>query len=132
MMAGIFQFFVGVDAILQLSASFPDCRGADRERLLENAEQILGDVVYLEPILPDGEGLVRAVNEVVSCMRDECEAMRASQDCDLEVRGRGRPRCVVSKDQLLFLLEHGFIQTAMTKMLGCSTRTLNPLGATAV
>jgi hypothetical protein len=45
---------------------------------VENAEQILQDVVYLEPILPNGEGLVRAVNEVVSCMRDECKAMRAS------------------------------------------------------
>lgn len=121
MMAEVFQFLLGVDAFLQLSASFPDCRGADKERLLENAEQILRDIVYLEPILPDGESIVRTVNEVLSCMRDECEAMRASQDCHLEVRGRGRPRCVVSKDQLLFLLEHGFTQAAMANILRCST-----------
>ena len=123
-MADILQFFLSIDEFLRLSASFPDCRGADRERLLENAEQILRDVVYLEPILPDGESVLRAVNEVVSCMRDENDNMRVSQDYQLVVRGRGRPQCAVLKDQLVFLLEHGFTQTSIAKLLGCSTRTI--------
>ena len=80
--------------------------------------------MYLEPILPDGENVVRTVNELVSCMREECESMRVSQEDCLEERCRGRPRCSVSKDQLLFLLEHGFTQTQIAQMLGCSTRTI--------
>ena len=59
----VFQF----DAF---SETFPECQGVDREHLLESAEQTLQDVVYLEPILPDGESVVRAVNKVVLCMRD--------------------------------------------------------------
>ena len=93
--------------------------------MLESAEQTLRDVVYLQPIIPEGESVVRAVNVVVSCMREECEAMVASYDHHhLQLRGRGRPRFSVSKEQLLFLLEHGFTQSDIAKMMGRSSRTI--------
>ena len=118
-------FLLGLETFLELSTSFSNCQGADKERLLESAEQTLRDVVYLEPILPDSDSLLRAVNEVVSCMREECESMRTLiQECHFELRGRGRPRFIVSKEQLVFLLDHGFSQTEMAKMLGCSARTV--------
>ena len=81
--------------------------------------------MYLEPILPDGESIVRAVNAVVSCMRDECEGdMLVSCDHHLQRNGRGRLRLCVSKDQLVFLLEHGFKQCDIATMLRCSPRTV--------
>ena len=54
-------------------------------------------------------------------MRDESEEMRASEDGQVQARSRGRPRYPVSKNQLL---EHGFTQTSIANMLGCSTRTI--------
>lgn len=120
----VLQFMIGLDTFFQLSSSFCDLQGAERERILESAEQNLQDVVFLEPVLPDGGSIVRAINDVVCFMRHECEALQAPQDCQLAHRSRGRPRCDLSKEQLLFLLEHGFSQTAMGTMLGCSTRTI--------
>ena len=69
-MADIFQFLLSVEDFLHFSGSFRDCRGAEKDRLLDNAEQALRDIVYLEPLLPDGKSVVRTV---VSCMREECE-----------------------------------------------------------
>ena len=120
-MSDLYQFLVGVDTFLPLSESFPDCQQPDKERMLESAEQTLRDVVYLQP---EGESVVRAVNVVVSCMREVCAAMVASYDHHLQLRGRGRPRFSVSKEQLLFLLEHGFTQSDIAKMMGCSSRTI--------
>ena len=59
-----YSFILGVETFVQLLSSFPDSQGADRERLLESVEQILRDVVYLEPILPDGRSIVSTVNGV--------------------------------------------------------------------
>lgn len=124
-MADLCEFLQGLDSFLQVVESFPVCQEPDKQRLLESAEQTLRDVVYLEPILPDGESIVSAVNAVVSCMREECEVdMLASCDHHQERRGRGRPRLCVSKDQLVFLLEHGFKQCDIANMLGCSPRTV--------
>ena len=69
-MADIFQFLLSVEDFLHFSGSFRDCRGAEKDRLLDNAEQALRDIVYLEPLLLDGKSVVRTV---VSCMREECE-----------------------------------------------------------
>ena len=114
-------FLASLDSFLELSASFPECQAADKQRLLEKAEQTLRDVVYLEPILPEGPSIVSTVNEVISCMREECDALLFREP---EQRGRGRPAFAVSKEQLLFLLEHGFTQCAISKILGCTTRTV--------
>ena len=122
--AEVLSFLFGVETFLQLVSSFCDSQGADRERLLESGEQILRDVVYVESILPDGRSIVSAVNGVVACMREECEVMRSLQEYGPEQGRRGRPRCAVSREQLVFLLEHGFKQTEMAKILGCCVRTV--------
>ena len=52
-MADVFQFLLSVEDFLHFSGSFCDCRGAEKDRLLENAEQALRDVVYtLSPCFP--------------------------------------------------------------------------------
>lgn len=66
-------FLASLDSFLELSASFPECQAVDKQHLLEKAEQTLRDVVYLEPILPEGPSIVSTVNEVISCMREECD-----------------------------------------------------------
>ena len=64
------QFLLCLDSFLQLAGTIFQCPDIEKERLLENAEQTLRDVVYLEPILPEGTSIVRTVSEVVVCMRE--------------------------------------------------------------
>ena len=88
-------------------------------------EQTLRDVVYLQPILPEGTSIVRTVSEVVVCMREECETMLREQEAmERERRGRGRPAYAISREQLVFLLEHSFTQCSIANMFGCSARTI--------
>jgi len=91
---------------------------------VEKAEHTLRDVVYLEPILPEGESIVKTVSDVVLCMREEVEAS-GLQQYEAEKRGQGRPSYDISREQLVFYLEHGFTQCAIAKLMGCSARTIN-------
>ena len=122
--ADIDRFLVCLDSFLQLAGSFAQCPDTDKELLLEKAEHTLRDVVYLEPILPDSARIVRTLSEVVVCMREGCETTMFRQQHETEERGRGRPPYVISREQLLFLLEHGFTQCSIAKMLGCCARTV--------
>ena len=115
------EYMESIEGVLQLFGVFYDCSTSGKNTLLEQAESTLRDIVYLEPILPDGESLVNTVSELVVCMRNEVEEVAES----IERRCRGRPPCEVSKEQLIFLLEHGFTQSAIASMMGCSPRTIN-------
>ena len=64
------------------------------------------------------------VSDLVVCMRDNVEAIGlqriVTEGCD-----RGRPRFKISREQLIFLLEHGFTQSSIASMMGCSSRTVS-------
>ena len=103
-----------LEDVFELFGSFYDCDSCE-EALVEKAEHTLRDVVYLEPILPEGESMVKMVSDVVVCMR-EVEAS-GLQQYEAEKRGRGRPLYNISREQLVFLLEHGFTQCAIAKLM---------------
>ena len=63
------------------------------------------------------------VSGVVVCMQEECQ-VAALQRHEAEQRSRGRPPFVISREQLLFLMEHGFTQCTIAKMFGCYARTV--------
>ena len=122
--AGDVDFFLtSLDAFFQIAALFNECDQSEKEQLLEKAEQTLRDVIYLEPILPQSASIVSVVSELVVCMQEECQ-IAALQQHETEQRSRGRPPFVISREQLLFLIEHGFTQCAIAKMFGCSARTV--------
>lgn len=100
------MFFESLEELLQLFESFRDCDSSGKDTLLEKAEHTLRDVVYLEPILPEGESIMKMLSDVVVCMREEIEV----QQYESENRGPDRPRYDISREQLVFLLEHGFTQ----------------------
>ena len=94
---------------------FNDCNSSGKEALLEKAEHTLRNIIYLEPILPKGESLVITVCDLVVCMRDNVEAI-GLQHIVTEGHGRGRPRFEISREQLIFLLQHGFTQSSFAKI----------------
>jgi len=47
-------FLASVDGFLQMAALFTECNEHGQEQLLEEAERTRRDVVYLEPVLPQG------------------------------------------------------------------------------
>ena len=51
-----------------MAALFTKCNEHEQEQLLEEAEQTLRAVVYLEPVLPQGARIVRVLSEIVECM----------------------------------------------------------------
>ena len=117
------HFFEGIEAFLQIAASFYEYDQRQRELLLDRSEQALRDVVYLEPVLPHGESVVQVLCEVVRCMIEACD-ITGFRGYEIQQRGKGRPSIPISSRQLLFLLEHGFTQCAIGKMFGCSARTV--------
>lgn len=122
-MKDLAQLFGSLEELLQLFNLFHDCDSSGKGTILEKAEHPLRDVVYLEPILPEGESIMKTLSDVVVCMREEIEADGVQQY--IENRGLGRPSYDISREQLVFLLEHGFTQCAIATMMGCSARTIN-------
>lgn len=57
------------------------------------------------------------------CSAGQCQSL-SQQFLESEQCSRGRPLIAFSKEQLLFLLEHGFTQTSISKMLGYSAWTI--------
>ena len=57
-----------VNGFLLMAALFTKCNEHEQEQLLEEAEQTLRAVVYLEPVLPQGARIVRVLSEIVECM----------------------------------------------------------------
>ena len=118
------DFFLGsIDGFLQMAGSFTECNEHEQEQLLEKAEQTLRDVIYLERVLPHGARIVRVLSEMVECMIETCEDA-GLQQYEIEQRSKGRPSFVISREQLLFLLEHGFTQCSIGKLFGCSAGTV--------
>ena len=56
-------------------------------------------------------------------MIETCEEA-GLQQYEIEQRSKGRPPFVISREQLLFLLERGFTQCSIGKLFGCSARTV--------
>ena len=66
---------------------------------------------------------MRVLSEVVECMIETCEEA-GLQQYEVEQCRKGRPPFVISREQLLFLLEHGFTQCSIGKLFGCSAGTV--------
>ena len=82
-----------------MAVLFTECKEHEQEQLLEEAEQTLRVVVYLDPVLPQGTRYVRVLSEVVECMIETCEEA-GLQQYEVEQRRKGRPSFVISREQL--------------------------------
>ena len=89
------------------------------EGILVQAELLFRDVVTVDGILnlPGGEVMVQAVSNIVSTIQD------LSDDCHRQ-HARGRPRILISEEQLTTLLELHFSNRAIANLLQVSPRTI--------
>ena len=101
-------------AYLSIQASTND----ECEVLRRNAETVVQSALAIEPYVPNGGSLVTHVRVVLDCF----QALYESQE--EEVVSRGRPRVLISEEQLQFYVEHGFKLCDIARLFGCSRRTV--------
>lgn len=107
-------------AVVHLRREVPVGSGAEQEYAVLGriAEAVVQSALAVEPYAPDGESLVANVREVRDCILALYEAQQE------ELVSRGRPRILISEDQLHFYVEHGLKVCDIARLFGCSRRTI--------
>ena len=91
--------------------------------IIENAEvlvrrslQMCQWVLLLEPYVPGADLLLDSLIQVSNALLSEVEGS--------DRRRRGCPSFQISEEQLLFFIQHNFKVTEISRLFGCSRRTV--------
>ena len=90
--------------------------GENGEVLLRHSLQMCQWVSLMEPFILGVDVLLEALIEVSCALEFEVERSHC--------RRRGRPCFPISKEQLLFFVQHNFKVTEIARLFGCSRRTV--------
>ena len=78
--------------------------------------------------IPSGEAVMALIQQAAELLRDreeDCLSQNFSFQAEITATGeRGRPRFIISKDQLTFLLDLGFKSGEIASLLGVSESTI--------
>ena len=102
-------------AIVRLGARFPISVGEENEVLRRSADVVVQTALAIEPYLLDGQSLVSQVRDAVSVLHETQQE---------QVLCKGRPRILITEEQLRYFVEHAFKVRDIAHLFGCSKRTV--------
>ena len=88
-------------------------------------ENVQSNVIHLEPIVRVNAHY-RSINKSIDDMIEQLRAVQEEREMIVRHRakGRGRPGLSISMEQLHNLLELQFTQVEISRLIGCSPRTI--------
>lgn len=104
--------------LVHLRTAAPTASGEEIQALGRSADVLVQSALTMEEYLPNGHSLVALCTEVRDTVLYQQEGQHESSS------HRGRPRIMISEEQLLFYVENGFKVCDIAALFGCSRRTV--------